>query len=304
MTHRVRTAVGTALATSLIVAAVLTVMLTTPSQATPDGRLDAAAVSAAFGDATLTLFPAAAPGTPPPDTADGVGAFDPTTATWHLRTRAGDPTVFAFGTPGSQPLIGDWDGDGIETVGAYDPATATVSFRNTNSAGEPDSTFLLGATGDVAIAGDFDGDGTDTVAVYRPSDGFVRVFNSTGADLGEPAATYTPAAVDGPLSPQTSTGTARTPSLHGTRPRAPSRSARRPVPSIPSSRSTHPATGSSPVTGPETASRLRDRSIRRRRPFTSDTRTAMAGPTSPTRGVRRHGSPLPVRSGTSLRPSP
>ncbi len=107
--------------------------MTTPSQATPDRRLDAAAVSAAVGDAALTLFPAAAPGTPPPDTADGVGAFDPATATWHLRTRAGDPAVFPFGTPGSQPLMGDWDGDGIDTVGVYDPGTATVSLRNANS---------------------------------------------------------------------------------------------------------------------------------------------------------------------------
>ena len=43
------------------------------------------------------------PGTPPPAAADGVGAFDPTTATWHLRTRAGDPTVFTFGAPGTHP---------------------------------------------------------------------------------------------------------------------------------------------------------------------------------------------------------
>ena len=29
--------------------------------------------------------------------------------------------------------MGDWDGDGIDTVGTYDSATATVSLRNTNS---------------------------------------------------------------------------------------------------------------------------------------------------------------------------
>ena len=153
MTHRARTAVGTALATSLLVAAVFTILLTTPSQATPDSRLDAAAVSSAIGDAALTLFPAAAPGTPPPNTADGAGAFDPTTATWHLRTRAGDPTVFSFGAAGSQPLIGDWDGDGIDTVGVYDPDSATVSLRNANTAGEADVTFTVGQAGDFAIAG-------------------------------------------------------------------------------------------------------------------------------------------------------
>ena len=199
MTHRARTALGTALATSLLVAAVLTVMLTTPSQATPDSRLDAAAVSVAVSDAALTLFPSAAPGTPPPATADGIGAFDPATATWHLRTRAGDPTVFSFGNAGAQPLMGDWDGDGVDTVGVYDPATATVSLRNANSAGDADVVFTIGQIGDVAIAGDFDGDGRDTVAVYRPSDGFVRIFNATDSSLGEPAATYTPATTAGAL---------------------------------------------------------------------------------------------------------
>ena len=37
------------------------------------------------------------------------------------------------------------------------------------------------------------------VAVFRPSDGFVRIFNTIGANLGEPTATYTPAAADGEL---------------------------------------------------------------------------------------------------------
>src|SRR5665811_465876 len=145
MNHRSGTAIVTALVSSLAVAGALTVIMTTPSQATLDGRLDAAAVSAAVSDAALTLFPAAIPGTPPPASADGIGAFDPDTATWHLRTRGGDPTVFTFGAPGSSPLIGDWDGDGIDTVGAYDPATATVLLRNANNAGPADTTYPLGA---------------------------------------------------------------------------------------------------------------------------------------------------------------
>ena len=180
-------------------AAVIIVAMSGPSAATPSGEIDPAAVSDAVHDAMLSVFPAAQPGTPPPASADGVGAFDPETATWHLRTRGGDPTVFSFGTPGAVPLMGDWNGDGIDTVGTYDPNTSIVSLRHTNSAGPVDVTFTLGLPGDAVIAGDFDGDGTDTVSVVRPSDGFVLVYDTIGADLGDPAATYTPAGTGGTI---------------------------------------------------------------------------------------------------------
>ena len=199
MRHRAGTALAAALASSLAVAAVLTITLSSPSEAVLGGDLDQAAVSAAVTDAALTFFPAAPPGTPPPSSADGVGAFDPESAMWHLRTRAGDPTVFIFGAPGSIPLMGDWDGDGIDTVGTYDPTTAIVNLRNSNTPGNSDVEFTLGNPGDLAIAGDFDGDGTDTIAIFRPSDDFVRVYNATGDGLGEPDATYTPAATAGAL---------------------------------------------------------------------------------------------------------
>jgi len=133
------------------------------------------------------------PGTPPPATADGFGAFDTATGVWHLRTRAGEPAVFAFGAPGDVPLVGDWNGDGVATVAVYDPATRTVSLRNTNTAGAPDATFTLGEAGDVPIAGDFDGDGTDSVALFRPSTGTVLVYQHTGTggvDLGAPDVTF------------------------------------------------------------------------------------------------------------------
>ena len=177
----------------LATALVLIFSMSSPSVATPDRGLDAAAVSDAIHDAALTLFPAASVGTPPPASADGVGAFDPTSAAWHLRTRGGDPTVFFFGDIGAVPVVGDWDGDGIDTVGTFDSATATVSLRNTNTAGEADVSYRVGEPGDVPLAGDFDGDGVDSISVFRPSDGFVYIYNASGSEVGEPAATYAPA---------------------------------------------------------------------------------------------------------------
>lgn len=81
------------------------------------------------------------------------------------------------------PFVGDFNGDGTDTIGYYDPANSTVSLRNTNSAGEPDVTFSYGDTGDRIIVGDWDGDGDDTVGAYRPSNGrlYLNFENASAA---------------------------------------------------------------------------------------------------------------------------
>ncbi|MEA3510446.1 MAG: hypothetical protein U9R51_03320, partial [Actinomycetota bacterium] len=197
MNRRIGVALGVALLSGLASAAILVVLLSAPSAALPARGFDQAAASTAVHDAALTVFRSAEPGTPPPVSADGIGAFDPETATWHLRTRGGDPTVFVFGTAGSIPLVGDWDGDGIETIGTYEPSTATVALRNANNAGPADIIYSLGVPGDSPIAGDFDGDGLDSVSVYRPTDGFVRIYNRIGEGIADPIATYAPAGAGG-----------------------------------------------------------------------------------------------------------
>jgi hypothetical protein len=82
---------------------------------------------------------------------------------------------FGFGNPGDDPFVGDFDGDGVDSVGLYRRSTGFVYFRNSLTQGNADSSFFYGAPGDVILAGDWDGDGDDTVAVYRPSDGHVYV---------------------------------------------------------------------------------------------------------------------------------
>jgi hypothetical protein len=71
-------------------------------------------------------------------------------------------------------LVGDWNGDGIETVGSYRPGTNTFTLSDQPAAqvvGSPtvDHTFTFGVAGDLPVAGDWDGDGRDSVGVYRPS---------------------------------------------------------------------------------------------------------------------------------------
>ena len=90
---------------------------------------------------------------------------------------------FYFGNPGDSPFVGDFDGDGIDTVGLHRASTGFVYFRNSLTQGNADIQFFYGNPGDVILAGDWDGDGDDTVAVYRPATGkvYVNLENSSGA---------------------------------------------------------------------------------------------------------------------------
>ena len=124
---------------------------------------------------------------------DTVGAMDASTAIWSLRNSVGVVTTFEFGAAGNQPLMGDWDCDGIDTPGVHNAGTATVALRNTNSSGDADLTFAVGNPGDTAIAGDFDGDGCSTVGVYRTSTGEAFIWNTLPApntNAGPPDVSY------------------------------------------------------------------------------------------------------------------
>jgi hypothetical protein len=77
---------------------------------------------------------------------------------------------YLFGNPGDKPFIGDFDGDGVDTVGLHRESTGFVYFRQTHSEGVADSQFFFGDPGDRLVAGDWGiVNGVDTPAVYRPS---------------------------------------------------------------------------------------------------------------------------------------
>jgi hypothetical protein len=90
---------------------------------------------------------------------------------------------FHFGNPGDTPFVGDFDGDGVDTLGLYRQSTGFVYFTNTLETGNADLSFFFGDPGDQILAGDWDGDGDDTVGVYRPSTGrvYVNLENTNGA---------------------------------------------------------------------------------------------------------------------------
>jgi subtilisin family serine protease len=66
---------------------------------------------------------------------------------------------------GGTPLLGDWDGDGVDTPGVH--LGDTFYLRNSPTEGPADVVLTYGRRGDIPVVGDWDGDGVDTVGVVR-----------------------------------------------------------------------------------------------------------------------------------------
>jgi hypothetical protein len=106
-----------------------------------------------------------------------VGLFDPGESRWYLRDGDGGTTAFAFGQDGDVPLIGDWDGDGIDTPGLYRPNEGRLVLRNGL---EPISYVYVMPSGGMPVVADTDGDGRDTVSIGR----FGRLYIMDGLGSG------------------------------------------------------------------------------------------------------------------------
>ncbi len=77
---------------------------------------------------------------------------------------------FLFGNPGDKPVVGDWDGDGVDEVGLHRESTGFFYYRNSLSTGVADGELFFGDPGDRFVAGDWGVvDARETPAVFRPS---------------------------------------------------------------------------------------------------------------------------------------
>ena len=131
----------------------------------------------------------------------GIGLYEPGTAIFFLRDlpAAGPADLDLCYGPRNNlnwiPLIGDWDGDGCETVGLYDPVKGIFYLRNSNTAGPADITFRYGPRGNkgwLPIAGDWNGAGSTTIGLYDPAEGIFYLRNSNTAGPADITFRYGP----------------------------------------------------------------------------------------------------------------
>jgi WD40-like Beta Propeller Repeat len=89
---------------------------------------------------------------------------------------------YLFGDTGDKPFVGDFDGDGIDTVGLHRESTGIVYYRDSTTQGIADNTLIYGDPGDRLVAHDWNGDGSESPAVFRPGSKtfYFRFTNSTG----------------------------------------------------------------------------------------------------------------------------
>jgi hypothetical protein len=89
---------------------------------------------------------------------------------------------YVFGNPDDKPFVGDFDGDGIETVGLHRESTGLVYYRNSHTQGFAHGEFIFGDPGDRLVAGDWTGNGTDSPALLRPATAtmYFRFTNDQG----------------------------------------------------------------------------------------------------------------------------
>jgi hypothetical protein len=74
-------------------------------------------------------------------------------------------TVIRYGNSPMVPIVGDWDGDGSDTVSAYDPASGRFYLSNNPGTGQAERAFMYGNPGASPLVGDWDGDGRDNIGV-------------------------------------------------------------------------------------------------------------------------------------------
>ncbi|PFG20355.1 hypothetical protein ATL40_1953 [Serinibacter salmoneus] len=93
--------------------------------------------------------------------------------------------AFNYGRVSDQVYVGDWDGDGRDTLAVR--RGQTYYFSNGLGAGAADVVVNYGRASDVVYVGDWDGDGRDTLAVRRGRDYHIKnSLNGGGADAVVP----------------------------------------------------------------------------------------------------------------------
>jgi hypothetical protein len=71
---------------------------------------------------------------------------------------------FVYGNSTDRPIVGDWNGDGVDTPGVI---RGNTWYLSNSYNGTVDISFTYGIAGDIAVVGDWNGDRVDTPGVVR-----------------------------------------------------------------------------------------------------------------------------------------
>ena len=96
---------------------------------------------------------------------DGVGLVLDARYSLYPTLRYTSAITFQYGDPGDTTVVGDWDGDGKDTLAVRRGNIYYV--RNSLTTGRADTQITYGNPGDQVLVGDWDGDGKDTFGVWR-----------------------------------------------------------------------------------------------------------------------------------------
>jgi hypothetical protein len=128
------------------------------------------------------------------DGIDTPGVLRPSTGEWFLsngpsinNTTLAVDLSFSLGQLGDTPLVGDWNGDGIETVGVFQKGSATFILSNDFNGTNDVPPFTFGQLGSLPLSGDWNGDGIDTIGVFNPNTGVMALnnTNTSGTGIGD-----------------------------------------------------------------------------------------------------------------------
>ena len=75
--------------------------------------------------------------------------------------------VFQYGDAPTQPVTGDWNGDGVTSIGVFHDGVWQLDTNGNGRIDKGDLKFTYGKPGDRAVVGDFNADDIDEVGVFR-----------------------------------------------------------------------------------------------------------------------------------------
>jgi len=125
---------------------------------------------------------------------DTPGVFNPANGQWLLTNGINGTNVanssptpnfqFSLGQNGDTPIVGDWDGNGIDGVGVFRGGNSTFFLSNGFQGTVDIKPFIFGSLGSKPLAGDWNGDGIATIGVFNQNNGVMSLNNTNNAGNG------------------------------------------------------------------------------------------------------------------------